>query len=131
MKNTPINGRLSPKSLRSKRLECVYSERIPQGQKKTKDRERKDAKTAKKRKGNAIVTGFLQSISPPLAFLCAFAALRSDVFPSVAAEPCGDQYRGSPGSISTAHASMPPAMLWAEAKPCWRSHIATRKLRPP
>ena len=35
-------------TLGSKRLERVYFERISQGQKKTKDRERKDAKTAKK-----------------------------------------------------------------------------------
>ena len=31
-----------------------------------------------------------------------------------------------PGSISTAHWSMPPAIDWALAKPCWRSQLATR-----
>ena len=63
-------------TLCSKRLQGVYSERISQGQEITKDRERKDAKTAKKRKENAIVTGLFQSISLSWRFFARFASLR-------------------------------------------------------
>jgi hypothetical protein len=45
--------------------------------------------------------------------------------------PLPPQYRGTLGSISVDHSSIPPVMFWACEKPCSRSHRTTRKLRPP